>query len=919
MKFLKKPIVPIILLLVAAFCLVASALMPESDFRHEDGVIKYENPESFATSEDGFKAIVDDGARLYCVDEDNSFVYGIEAGQLPYENAKIVNVLFGADNELYCHVAVYDAQYNLINAESVWKIDSKGQIKREILHYDYEDSDEGVGHHVRISGLHFQEEKLCYLYKKDGGSSIVMTDPDDEQDSLKVFVSNKKDSEIVKCYGTDEGDFLIIKNNGELGRLSCEGKYKAFYKAKYDIKKDGGVFVRDAYVTKDGLYMLAGQGEIELLKWVDGDWEKLLKVEEAVSLPEEESIYSEGLGEYEGKLAVHLNDSIYVLEDNALVKCADDIELPLSVTVWETLRSILLIIGVPCLAVGTVFGIGNLMKWRFSLLSKQLFSTIPMVFIMLVVVITIMFSSMINLSSEDIVKETIAVTEIAAAQFDGKELEKITGYESVNDGSVKALNEKLAKFVEGNTKDWSRNYNLAIYVRTQGEKFTCVATSDGSNQFMISDFSTETPIHDSFYENSHTFAADVSYGEDSKNLHLVLISPIYREDGSYDAVMLLNASQDRLTEELVAAGWSLLFNILFWGALLILVISLVAARNVKALRKAKNVVAQIAGGDFSVRVDKFTKDEVGEICVGVNDMAGKLEEYFEERIRNEQFYYKFVPKKFRVLLHKEKFTDLALGDAQSVDLSILFCDIRAFSMNSEMMTAKESFEFVNRIYGKAGPIIRKHNGFIDKYIGDAVMALFESAQDAVEAGIELYKAIVLSENPEEDFGLPSVKVGVGIHSGMARIGIVGEEERMSGTVIADTVNLSSRIESLTKRYGAGMIISKDTLDRMEEPDKFSTRYLGMVQVAGVNEVATLYEVMDCLDEEPRLMKEESKMAFREAVRLYHTGELKQALDALKKLEEENKDDKAVSLYAQYIENKIESSDTEHNIFKFVNK
>lgn len=106
---------------------------------------------------------------------------------------------------------------------------------------------------------------------------------------------------------------------------------------------------------------------------------------------------------------------------------------------------------------------------------------------------------------------------------------------------------------------------------------------------------------------------------------------------------------------------------------------------------------------------------------------------------------------------------------------------------------------------------------------------------------------------------------------------------------------------------------------MEEPDKFSTRYLGMVQVAGVNEVATLYEVMDCLDEEPRLMKEESKMAFREAVRLYHTGELKQALDALKKLEEENKEDKAVSLYAQYIENKIESNDTEHNIFKFVNK
>lgn len=199
------------------------------------------------------------------------------------------------------------------------------------------------------------------------------------------------------------------------------------------------------------------------------------------------------------------------------------------------------------------------------------------------------------------------------------------------------------------------------------------------------------------------------------------------------------------------------------------------------------------------------------------------------------------------------------------------------------------------------------------------MALFESADNAIAAGIELYNAIVLNPNPQETFGLPYVKIGVGIHSGMARIGIVGEEERMSGTVISNTVNISSRIESLTKRYGAGMIISKDTLDRMKNPDALSTRYLGMVQVAGVNEVSALYEVLDCLTYEQRTLREQTKNEFREAVRLFHTENLQESVEIFKEVKKENPEDIAPELYISYIEDKIERGDNEHNIFQFKNK
>lgn len=918
-QILKKPLFAIVTLLLAVICFVVYAAIPEYSYHLKSGKVQFENPESYCTSEDGWCAVVDDRDSIYCLDEDGKLIYAVDVNQFPYENVEILGITFHPNNDLYCHIAIYNESAYLTDQEAIFEIDTAGNVGREIVHYDYRETDNPPSHQARIAGIHFYEGNLCYLYGEDTGSTLMEANLKNPQMNQKAALQQDGYSRIMICHAAPDGGYVILKNDGAIGSISPDGKYTSLYMAEYDARKSEGIFPYDVFAAGDKLYMLAGLENLSLYEWDDSDWKLLFPIKKSIHMPENTDLYALGLGNYGHKLALNINESLYILEKNSLTAYNGGFSLPLSITILIYLKTVLPFIGITLFIGGLISGLGSFMGWKLSILSKQLLSTVPMVLVMLIIVVSSMLFSMADLNTKDILRETIAINEIAAALFDGDALGEITSYESVKNGEVSILNDKLREFINGNKSYWSKNYCISIYVRTTGEQFVCVASSDGANKFMVNIFSTNLPIDEEFYEDSHTYADSMTYGEKQENLHLVLGTPIYRKDGSYDAIMLLTASQNRLIQEILGLGEKMLIHIIIWVSLLIAVITFVSAYNVRALRQAKNVVSQIAGGDFSVRIAKYPKDEIGEICNGVNDMADRLETYFEEKNRNEQFYYKFVPEKFRELLHKEKFTDLALGDAQSEDLTILFCDIRAFSLNSEMMTAKESFDFVNRIYGIAGPIIRKHNGFVDKYIGDAVMALFESADDAVAAGIELYKAIVLNPETAKELGIHSINIGIGIHSGMAQIGIVGEDERMSGTVISNTVNLSSRMESLTKQYGAAMIISKDTLDRIENPDKLTTRYLGMVQVAGVNEVVSLYEVLDCLGEVQRQKREQTKKEFREAVRLFHSGELPQALEIFQKLKENNMEDKAPQLYAQYIEEKLAKGDTEHNVFRFEKK
>ena len=294
-----------------------------------------------------------------------------------------------------------------------------------------------------------------------------------------------------------------------------------------------------------------------------------------------------------------------------------------------------------------------------------------------------------------------------------------------------------------------------------------------------------------------------------------------------------------------------------------------------------------------------TNDELGELTEGYNDMTEKLGEYIGDISQMTEAYSRFVPKQFLEYLGKEKFTDIKLGDQVQKEMSVLFTDIRSFTEISEKMTPKENFDFINHYLGFMEPVIGSNNGFIDKYIGDSIMALFsDNPEDAINAGIEMRIKLSQFNQMMIQLGKPIINSGIGIHSGSLMLGVVGGEGRMDGTVISDAVNLASRLEGLTKIYGSSIIISQDTLIKINNPEKYNYRFLDIVKVKGKQEAVYVFEVLDGDPDDVKQLKLETKQDFSNAIKFYKSKEFGKAVKLFTQIYELNKHDKAASVYIE---------------------
>ena len=263
----------------------------------------------------------------------------------------------------------------------------------------------------------------------------------------------------------------------------------------------------------------------------------------------------------------------------------------------------------------------------------------------------------------------------------------------------------------------------------------------------------------------------------------------------------------------------------------------------------------------------------------------------EAMLRIHEVTKKFVPHEFIRSLGKETLTDVKLGDQVEKIVTVLFTDIRDFTTLSEKMTPEENFHFVSSFNARLGPIIRSNNGFINQYLGDSIMAIFpENPEDALRAAVGMQKAVHELNKERKETGLPSIRAGIGMHTGSLIMGITGDEFRMDAATISDTVNTAARIESLTKYYKSPLLLSDHTLQYLNGQNNFHFRHLGSVKLKGKNNLLSIVECINGFDELQFERKLQTLPQFSEAMNSYHDQQFENALQIFQTILTNDPDD-----------------------------
>jgi adenylate cyclase len=255
-----------------------------------------------------------------------------------------------------------------------------------------------------------------------------------------------------------------------------------------------------------------------------------------------------------------------------------------------------------------------------------------------------------------------------------------------------------------------------------------------------------------------------------------------------------------------------------------------AARSVaEPLASLRMAQADIQAGDFDARVAVEDGSEVGLLQAGFNHMASGLAE--RERLRHAFGAYVDPQLTERVL---REGTDLA---GEEVEVSLLFTDVRGFTAYAEAADAREVVTRLNELYGEIVPIVRRHGGHANKFIGDGLLAVFgapdrhpDHASRAVAAGRDIVEAIRRHSG--------AFRIGVGINSGNVIAGTIGGGGRLDFTVIGDTVNTAARVESATRDTGDDLLITHATRSLIEDDDAWIER--PAVQLKGKSQPVRIY-------------------------------------------------------------------------------
>ena len=290
------------------------------------------------------------------------------------------------------------------------------------------------------------------------------------------------------------------------------------------------------------------------------------------------------------------------------------------------------------------------------------------------------------------------------------------------------------------------------------------------------------------------------------------------------------------------------------------------------------------------------------------------------KITNKTFK-KFVPQQFLDKIAKDGLENININKAESAKLAILFSDIRSFTTISERLHPEETLNLLNIHFSLFNKIVNENNGFVDKYIGDEIMALFGDAKEklsitafnAINTAIHMQDSLKDQKINNSDYKL---KIGIGIHIGQVIVGTVGSEDRMDSTVVGDAVNISSRLQELTKIYDCKILISGVTWRILnKENNPFLAREINRLQLRGSAKPITVFEIYNNDNNETVNYKKNTQKIYNAALDCYYNRRWRKSIQMFEECLKINSCDTVIKKHIDKCNNMLTKENLKKELYK----
>ncbi|MGE5370933.1 MAG: adenylate/guanylate cyclase domain-containing protein [Solirubrobacterales bacterium] len=888
----KKPILAVILVIGALWLVYANrALLDHSPFQT---VYPLKNVSRVVCdAAENYYVITDSRSTIASFDSRGGFRYKILVRDFAETaNSLIQDFTVDPEGNLYVLITNPDETGMYVNSESIFRFSHAGKFDRQVYYTEYVEADRPlrVG---KIKALQTRGSAICFLHLMENQIWLKTLNPDQQKPSAQLVGTLPANAYMAEIAGTEAKAVYFSTQRGEIYHFAGANQTELIFPpVEADSLKTFPARLRVTWDGKEVCFIDTFVNEIKRLDLAN----RTLKAESisAQSMIKDISVLSNGT------MVAALSSRVIRIgrngEDNLVFDSAR-----YSAGIIAA-RAMIWLVGITLL-LALIFGLWQFVRsvtqMQVSLRTKQIAVFVPLMVVCMACLMVYLYLGFSGKQQSEVFDKLIVLTRIGQNLLDTGNLERINSPRDYMNADYTALRrvtieDQMNRGTLGSSYAGTLANNgmySAIYKLENGKLYAIVDYDNSVNMYRPIDIQNE------FNRVLEERQIITQVSSDENGSWMFAMGPLFDKQqniiGIYETGVDWTSFEQESRRMLIQyLGWGILFiTIVVMAAFFVMTYFLL-----KSVRTLQISVNEIAAGNWDTKVHIETRDEIAELGERFNVMAQYIKNYINDITVLSQSYYRFVPEQFLTFLGKSSVTEVDIGDGISQEMTVLFSDIRSFTDLSEGMSPEENFRFINSYLSMMGPIIRKNGGFIDKYIGDAIMALFPGKpSDALYAAIEMRETLKRFNKQRGRAGEKAINIGIGIHTGSLMLGVVGESERIDGTVIADAVNLASRLEGLTKMYGVGILISETTLEQAPGFDEAAHRFLGRVRVKGKQKPVGIYELYTDFDS---LSDAKSRTAsdFTQGVSQYIDGCFDSAIQSFERVLAINPNDLAAVLY-----------------------